>query len=242
MYFRTFLALLAAPLVVLAQDPNAFIIPDEGIAAQGGEPLTLEWKPSTQGTVTLILRSGSSNDLNEGTVIADSIDNSGSYTWTPSNKLTRGSDYTVEIVSDSDPSVTNYTPYFVLDTDNTVASTTPTVTLGASSTSIESQTGVTTLTDKSTESSAASPTETETETNTSVVTTKTKTTPTGGMSTGMSSSSSGMMTGTMSSTGAGFQGTAAGASSVTPASDNAGARATAMAGMLGVVALGAMAL
>ncbi len=70
MYFRTVLALLAAPLVALAQNPNPFIIPEAGIAAKGGKPLTLQWKPTTQGTVTLVLRSGSSNNLNSGTVIA----------------------------------------------------------------------------------------------------------------------------------------------------------------------------
>lgn len=62
------------------------------------------------------------------------IENDGSYTWTPSNSLTRGTDYSIEIVSDSDPSVVNYTPYFTLDTTTTEATTTSKVTLGASST------------------------------------------------------------------------------------------------------------
>ncbi|KAI7335262.1 hypothetical protein KC315_g3344, partial [Hortaea werneckii] len=105
------ITLLSAPLLALAQ--NAFNIPEAGLSATGGQPLDLSWDPTTDGTVTLVLRSGSSNNLNEGTVIASNIDNSGSYTWTPSNDLTRGSDYTVQIVSDDDPSVTNYTPYFV---------------------------------------------------------------------------------------------------------------------------------
>ena len=122
------LALLSAPLTALAQ--NAFNIPSEGLSASAGQPLKLTWDPTTPGTVTLVLRSGSSNDLNEGTAIARSIDNSGSYTWTPSNSLTRGSDYTVEIVSDDDPSQVNYTPYFVLDTDTTAAQDTGVVSLG----------------------------------------------------------------------------------------------------------------
>ncbi|KAI7639207.1 hypothetical protein KC319_g14517, partial [Hortaea werneckii] len=125
------ITLLSAPLLALAQ--NAFKIPDSGLSATGGQPLDLQWNPTTDGTVTLILRSGSSNNLNEGTVIANSIENSGSYTWTPENSITRGSDYTVEIVSDDDPSVTNYTPYFVLDTDTTVAKSTSVVSLGATS-------------------------------------------------------------------------------------------------------------
>ncbi|RMZ06396.1 hypothetical protein D0862_04636 [Hortaea werneckii] len=121
------ITLLSAPLLALAQ--NAFNIPDAGLSATGGQPLDLSWDPTTDGTVTLVLRSGSSNNLNEGTVIA----RNGSYTWTPSNDLTRGSDYTVQIVSDDDPSETNYTPYFVLDTDTTVAQSTSEVSLGATS-------------------------------------------------------------------------------------------------------------
>ncbi|KAK3059133.1 hypothetical protein LTR09_000699 [Extremus antarcticus] len=228
MYFRTVLALLAAPLVALAQNPNPFIIPEAGIAAKGGKPLTLQWKPTTQGTVTLVLRSGSSNNLNSGTVIASSISNSGSYTWTPSNQLTRGSDYTVEIVSDSDPSATNYLPYFVLDTDNTVATATPMVTLGAETTSIASQTNVQTSTSTGSSSSA-------TATDTTVVTSTRTTGTTGGMMTTGSSSAS-------SQTDASFRNTAGSSSSVTPASGNSAPRATAMAGMLGMVALGALAL
>ncbi|KAI7235577.1 hypothetical protein KC330_g4203 [Hortaea werneckii] len=125
------ITLLSAPLLALAQ--NKFKIPEAGLSATGGQPVDLQWDPTTDGTVTLVLRSGSSNNLNEGTVIASNIDNSGSYTWTPDNSITRGSDYTVEIVSDDDPSVTNYTPYFVLDTDNTVATSTSEVSLGATS-------------------------------------------------------------------------------------------------------------
>jgi hypothetical protein len=69
MHFRTLLALLAAPLVAFAANPNPFINPSGGYAATGGEPLTLKWTPTTEGTVTLVLRSGSSNNLAEGTVI-----------------------------------------------------------------------------------------------------------------------------------------------------------------------------
>lgn len=129
--FATALALFSAPLLALADSPNPFKIPAEGLSATGGQALKLEWDPTTQGTVSLILRSGNSADLTEGTVIASKIDNDGEYTWTPSNSLTRGTDYTVEIVSDADPSQTNYTPYFTLDTTTTTAQTTSKVTLGA---------------------------------------------------------------------------------------------------------------
>ncbi|KAJ9623515.1 hypothetical protein H2203_005777 [Taxawa tesnikishii (nom. ined.)] len=109
------------------------------------KPLTLNWTPTTSGTITLILRSGASNNLNAGTIIASGIDNSGSYTWTPSDSITRGSDYTVEIVDDSNPSNTNYTPYFVLESSNTVAYTTSDVSVGAPSSSIMVATASNTL-------------------------------------------------------------------------------------------------
>lgn len=139
----TVLALLSSPFLALAQSgsrPNAFIVPKEGLSAVGGEPVTLEWNPTTEGTVSLVLRSGSASNLEEGTVIAEGIDNSGSFEWTPSNDLTRGSDYTVQIVDDEDPSNTNYTPYFYLDTDTTVAQVTSTVSLGAPSSAPDAST------------------------------------------------------------------------------------------------------
>lgn len=62
-------ALVGAPLLALAQNANPFKIPP-GFSATAGQPLDLQWNPTTQGTVTLVLRSGSSNDLAEGTIIA----------------------------------------------------------------------------------------------------------------------------------------------------------------------------
>lgn len=85
--------LLSAPFLAFAADgPNAFIVPSSGLQATAGQALTLKWTPSTSGTVSLILRSGSSNNLAEGTTIAKSIQNSGSFTWTPPTNTVRGSD------------------------------------------------------------------------------------------------------------------------------------------------------
>lgn len=147
----TLLALLATPLLTLAQNANPFSIPSAGLSFTGGEASQLNWNPTTSGTISLILRSGSANNLNEGTIIActssrfplstpkrksliqipASIPNSGSYTWTPSNSLTSGTDYTIEIVSDSNPAQTNYTPYFTLTTTTTSSQQTSEITLGA---------------------------------------------------------------------------------------------------------------
>lgn len=73
------LAAVAAPLLAFAQTnstgadnngPNAFKIPPEGLMSSAGKTTNLQWTPTTDGTVTLILRSGASNNLNEGAVIA----------------------------------------------------------------------------------------------------------------------------------------------------------------------------
>ncbi|KXS97515.1 hypothetical protein AC578_4598 [Pseudocercospora eumusae] len=219
-FTRSLLFALSAAITALAQNTgssaNPFKIPTTGLQATAGEPLTLSWEPTTSGTVSLILRSGSSNNLAAGTVIASKIDNKGSYTWTPDKDTTRGSDYTIEIVSDSDPSATNYTPYFVLQSDNTVAATTSNVSLGAPSSTLH----------LSTASPTASPSAFPTSGSMTTMTTMT------GTSSGKSSATSSTATQSdLHATQTGSKTSAAGA-----------ARATAMVGMLGAVALGALAL
>ncbi|KAL1651417.1 hypothetical protein SLS58_000757 [Diplodia intermedia] len=113
---------------------NAFIIPTDGFAPVAGKDVQLQWDPTAGKTVTLVLRSGASSDLKEGSSIAEKIDNSGSYTWSVPKDVVRGSDYTIEIINDDDPSETNYFPYFVIDSTVTVASTTSTYTYGAATT------------------------------------------------------------------------------------------------------------
>lgn len=165
MYFTTttLLALLSAPLLTLAQSANPFSIPEEGLSATAGEPLTLNWEPTTDSTVTLILRSGSSSHLEDGTVIASSIENSGSYTWTPPEETTRGSDYTIEIVDDANEENTNFTPYFVLESENTTPQTTDVVTSGAPTTSVDLSTASPTGDATSVTAASASASATETD-------------------------------------------------------------------------------
>jgi hypothetical protein len=133
-----FLAIASAPLLALAQDSNGsnpFNIPTTSLNTEAGETVNLTWKPTTQGTVTILLRSGASNDLNKGvaiactlltllklpsnhsnfllTVLIANIDNNGAFTWNVPSDIVRGSNYALEIVDDADDSNTNYTPPFV---------------------------------------------------------------------------------------------------------------------------------
>lgn len=71
----TFLAVASAPLLAFAQSndsngSNPFNIPTTSLNTEAGETVNLTWKPTTEGTVTIYLRSGPSNDLNKGTAIA----------------------------------------------------------------------------------------------------------------------------------------------------------------------------
>ncbi|KAF2836411.1 hypothetical protein M501DRAFT_917261, partial [Patellaria atrata CBS 101060] len=50
--------------------PNPFHIPREGLNFEAGETTEISWDPTTDGTVTLILRSGPSGNLEEGEPIA----------------------------------------------------------------------------------------------------------------------------------------------------------------------------
>ena len=49
---------------------NPFKVPAAGYSFNAGTPTTINWTPTTSGTVTLRLRDGASSDLNAGTVIA----------------------------------------------------------------------------------------------------------------------------------------------------------------------------
>jgi len=213
------IAVLGAPYLVLAQTStgaNAFTL-DPGFSASAGSPVTLTWGPTTGGTVTLVLRSGASNNLDAGATIASGIQNTGSYTWQVPASVTRGSDYTIEIIDDQDPTKTNYSAYFVIESTNTVASSTAVSGSRASS-----------LAQPTTSLSSIAPSSTS-----SLL-----------IITGTASSSSTLTT-TVSSSGTASthaSSTSASPSSSSSSSRGSAPRATAMAGMLGMVALGALAL
>ncbi|KAI5212540.1 hypothetical protein AUEXF2481DRAFT_5623 [Aureobasidium subglaciale EXF-2481] len=128
---QTLVALLASPLLAFAASENKFTNSDyNGITA--GQTFNIKWDPTTSGTVSLILRSGASNNLTPGVYVAQGISNSGSYSWSVPSDITRGSDYALEIVDDSNTSNVNYTPQFVVDSTNTVASSTSYISQSAS--------------------------------------------------------------------------------------------------------------
>ncbi|KAA8642228.1 hypothetical protein EYZ11_009011 [Aspergillus tanneri] len=131
-----------ATLAAAAEKANPFNIPPSGYSFTAGEATTLNWEPTTSGTVTLRLQWGAVLTPNSGVAIAQSIPNSGSFTWTPPANLAAQPDYTVEIVSDDDNGAVNYLPRFTVSgatgsetTKSDATTTAPKTTASSTSTS-----------------------------------------------------------------------------------------------------------
>jgi len=65
-----YLAISALATLATAENPNAFNIPNGGYKFEVGEPTTLKWTPSTDGTVSLKLQSGEVSTPDSGSTIA----------------------------------------------------------------------------------------------------------------------------------------------------------------------------
>ena len=61
--------MIAAAVAQGGTKANPPTVPSD-YSVTAGQPSTFTWKPTTQGPVTLTLRSGAASDLNKGTVIA----------------------------------------------------------------------------------------------------------------------------------------------------------------------------
>jgi len=69
-----------------------------------GEPFSVTWEPTTQGTVTLVLLKGPPENAVPQYAIAEKIDNSGVYAWTPKDNLEPTADatgYGIQLIVDS---------------------------------------------------------------------------------------------------------------------------------------------
>ncbi|KAL4927892.1 GPI anchored serine-threonine rich family protein [Aspergillus undulatus] len=157
-----FVALSAIATLVAARE-NPFNIPTNGYEFTAGESTTLNWDPTTEGTVTLKLQWGSAAFTSStGTTIVSNIPNSGSYTWDVPSDITDHSDYTVEIISDSDPESSNYLPRFSVEGAE-AATTTATSTTTTETTTTEETTTTTETSSTSTHTTLTTTTTTTTE-------------------------------------------------------------------------------
>ncbi|KAJ5200166.1 Cell wall beta-glucan synthesis [Penicillium cf. griseofulvum] len=187
MRFFVTLAMAAMAAVASADSKaNPFSIPTDGYTFKTGEATALTWKPTTHGTVSLILQWGAVMTGNSGTVIASSINNDGSYTWDVPSSLAAQPDYTIKIVSDDDSNDFNYIGRFTVE-GSTVSVSSSSASSTKESTSTDSSTKESTSTDSSTkatrtttsdESSTASSKPTSSPTMTTVSSTSASATPT----------------------------------------------------------------
>lgn len=65
-----YLAISTFATLAAADNPNAFNIPKGGYQFEVGEPTTLKWNPTTDGTVSLKLQSGEVSTPESGSTIA----------------------------------------------------------------------------------------------------------------------------------------------------------------------------
>ncbi|KAI4153681.1 MAG: hypothetical protein LQ340_002164 [Diploschistes diacapsis] len=106
---------ILAALVALASaasGPNAFNVPPQGYLLHAGQAQTFTWDNLQGSTVTLMLREGPDGNLNQGTVLASGLQNTGTYTWSVPANTVEGNAYTIEIIDEQDPTQTNFTPQF----------------------------------------------------------------------------------------------------------------------------------
>ncbi|KAJ5430929.1 Cell wall beta-glucan synthesis [Penicillium cf. griseofulvum] len=177
MRFFVTLAMAAMAAVASADSKaNPFSIPTDGYTFKTGEATALTWKPTTHGTVSLILQWGAVMTGNSGTVIASSINNDGSYTWDVPSSLAAQPDYTIKIVSDDDSNDFNYIGRFTVE-GSTVSVSSSSASSTKESTSTDSSTKATRTT-TSDESSTASSKPTSSPTMTTVSSTSASATPT----------------------------------------------------------------
>ncbi|KAL8712404.1 MAG: hypothetical protein Q9220_003252 [cf. Caloplaca sp. 1 TL-2023] len=222
--------LLALAAAQAPSGPNYFTLP-AGFMINAGSSTPITWNPTTGGTVTIRLRSGASSDLESGTVVASHLDNNGKATITVPADTVRNSDYTLEIVSDSNASDVNYSAPLVVESKNTVASVSSPASSAtmASTADTTSATAMTSATNSMTTNTGS----------TSMMTTRASTKTT--MSTKTGSSSMTQSTGSASGSMTGSAGaTATGASTTTAPSS--GAVSLKVQGLLWAALIGVAAL
>ncbi|MCJ1229666.1 hypothetical protein MMC12_006335 [Toensbergia leucococca] len=104
--------LLSAALVGLASaytqpvganpSGNPIVLPGLNQIVPAGTPFTVQWTPTTAGTVTILLLQGPSTDVVPLYPIASSIANSGTFSWTPSDSLVpQSTHYGLQLIVDA---------------------------------------------------------------------------------------------------------------------------------------------
>ncbi|PGH18472.1 hypothetical protein AJ80_04442 [Polytolypa hystricis UAMH7299] len=127
-----YIAISALTALAAAQgnNENPFSIPRGGYEFIAGQPTVINWRPTTDGTVTIKLHKGDDITPDSGEVLVTNVANAGSFAFVPPSDLGAGSDYTIQIIDDDDVDNYNFLPRFSIDgATGTVTALTPTVTV-----------------------------------------------------------------------------------------------------------------
>lgn len=108
---------------------NAITSPGPTDTITAGEDFTITWTNVRGGSVTLVLVTGDSDDLQPVATIVANVDNDGSYTWSVPEDLPASDEYAIRISYDSNPNNYNYSDRFNFDSDVTG---TPTISTASS--------------------------------------------------------------------------------------------------------------
>ncbi|ODQ55219.1 hypothetical protein SAICODRAFT_16983 [Saitoella complicata NRRL Y-17804] len=88
--------------VTLGAD-NAIYTPGLNQQVEAGSPFTITWDPTTEGTVTIVLLRGPSENILPLYAIVENLANTGRYDWTPSTALEPDTThYGLQLIVDSD--------------------------------------------------------------------------------------------------------------------------------------------
>ncbi|KAF8241827.1 hypothetical protein K440DRAFT_212052 [Wilcoxina mikolae CBS 423.85] len=81
---------------------NPIYTPSLGSIVECGKPYSITWKPTSEGTISLVLLRGPSTNVKPIATIVEGIPNSGSYSWTPSTDLEADTThYGIQLIQDS---------------------------------------------------------------------------------------------------------------------------------------------
>jgi len=156
------LTVLVAAVGVVAQLPNPITEPTAGSTVTAGSTFTISWTPTTNGTISLFLKNGDTNDLNTISTIASGIANSGTFAWSVDTSVPAGTDYAIEISAGSSVSDDNFSPRFTIDSSVTAttgeSTASATVASGSSTSGSSTSYSATTTTSSSTSASSSTPT------------------------------------------------------------------------------------
>jgi len=159
-FFTVALSALAAFTSVVSaitdSKENPITFPTAGTVLTAGKKATIRWDPTTQGTITLVLRKGTDTNLATLETITSDAPNSGSFDWTPDPSLPAGKDYAIQIISGT---LGNYSPKFEIESMNTATTSTSTSTSSTSTTSTKSSTSTSTSTTSTSSSSTTTGTD-----------------------------------------------------------------------------------